>query len=90
MDWGFIKGRLEATSKRWKLTGMEKSLCSPVLLLTSVMRDPAEPKDLCHGDKHTHLAQESERLKEVLREGRTVVGPSAASCAHVLSLFSHV
>ena len=61
-----------------------------MLLLTSVMRDPAEPRALCHGDKWTHLAQEVERLKEVLWECRTVVGPFAVSCARVLSCFSHV
>ena len=61
-----------------------------MLLLTSMMRDPAEPRALCHGDKQTYLAQEVERLKEVLWECRTVVGPSALSCARVLSCFSHV
>ena len=61
-----------------------------MLLLTSVMRDPAEPRALCHGDKWTYLAQEAERLKEVLWGCRTVVGPPAASCECVLSCFSHV
>ena len=54
------------------------------------MTDPAEPRALCHGDKWTYLAQEAERLKEVLWGCRTVVGPSAASRGCVLSCFSHV
>ena len=54
------------------------------------MRDPAEPRALSQGDKWTYLAQEAERLKEVLWGCRTVVGPSAASRGCVLSCFSHV
>ena len=54
------------------------------------MTDPAEPRALSQGDKWTYLAQEAERLKEVLWGCRTVVGPSAASRGCVLSCFSHV